>query len=185
THTFYTTGLSIAVSRENSGGMFSLLLNVFSMQFLKAVGALVVVLLIFGVLVWLFERRKNPEEFGGSTVSGILSGFWWSAVTMTTVGYGDKSPRTVGGRVLALIWMFMAIIIISSFTAGIASALTLNQLQGKINGPGDLNRRDVRVGTVGKSTSAAWLDGERIDYRAFNTVAEGLDALSDGRLEAM
>lgn len=185
THTFYTTGLSIAVSRENSGSMLSLLFGIFSIEFLEAVGALAVVLLIFGVLVWLFERRRNPEEFGGSALSGIMSGFWWSAVTMTTVGYGDKSPRTLGGRVLALVWMFMAIIIISSFTAGIASALTLNQLQGKISGPEDLSRRDIRVGTVAKSTSAAWLDRERIGYRPFTTVAEGLEAAAAGRIDAM
>ncbi|MGO2102628.1 MAG: ion channel [Psychroflexus halocasei] len=44
---------------------------------------------------------------------------------MTTVGYGDKSPLSLGGRIVGLIWMFMAVIILSSLTAGIASALTV------------------------------------------------------------
>ena len=88
--------------------------NFFSWEFFSAVALLLIVILIFGILVWFFERKRNKEEFGGN-FRGIMQGFWWSAVTMTTVGYGDKSPRTTGGRVVGLVWMFMAVIIISSY----------------------------------------------------------------------
>jgi len=78
--------------------------------------------------MWWFERRKNQVQFGGSTAEGLGNGFWWSAVTMTTVGYGDKSPITLGGRVVGLIWMFASILIVSGLTAAIATALTVQQL---------------------------------------------------------
>ena len=126
----------------------------FSMNFLRAVLALFVVIFIFGFFAWLFERRANPEEFQPGW-QGIWSGIWWSAVTMTTVGYGDKSPRSLGGRVIALIWMFAAIIIISGFTASIASSLTVNQLGG--------NRSDISsfkedpLATVSGSATEEWL----------------------------
>lgn len=73
--------------------------------------------------MWFFERHRNPTQFGGRPGHGLGSAFWWSAVTMTTVGYGNKSPQTLGGRLIALVWMFTSVIIISSFTAQIASAL--------------------------------------------------------------
>ena len=41
-----------------------------------------------------------------------LSAFWWAAVTMTTVGYGDKTPVTTGGRIVGLVWMFTSVIVI-------------------------------------------------------------------------
>jgi len=50
-------------------------------------------------------------------------------VTMTTVGYGDKSPKTLGGRMVALVWMIFSIIFIASFTANITTSLTLSELK--------------------------------------------------------
>lgn len=183
THAFYTTGLSVAVTRDSRESVWSILSRFFSWDFFKAAATLAFVILIFGVLVWLFERRKNPEHFGGNPLRGIGAGFWWSAVTMTTVGYGDKSPVTFPGRFLGFIWMFMAIIIISSFTASIATALTVNQLQANIGGPEDLHR--VKVGTVKGSTSEEYLQMKRITYFEYTTVIEGLEALATEEIKAM
>jgi len=47
---------------------------------------------------------------------------------MTTVGYGDKSPITAAGRLVALVWMFSSIIIISLITGAFATAMTVHQL---------------------------------------------------------
>ena len=127
TQPMYRAGLGIATRTEASGWMATLH-GLFSWKFFSAVLALGLVLLLVGLLVWLFERKKNPEQFGGSAGQGIGSGFWWSAVTMTTVGYGDKAPVSAGGRVVGLVWMFVSIITISGFTAAIASSVTVNQL---------------------------------------------------------
>jgi len=35
-------------------------------------------------VLWIFERKRNPEQFGGTPAQGIGSSFWWAAVTMTT-----------------------------------------------------------------------------------------------------
>jgi len=153
THPFYTTGLAIA-AQFGGGGTVALLGRLVSWEFFAAVGLLSLVLFGIGLLVWLLERRANPEQFGGSPAEGIGSGFWWSAVTMTTVGYGDKAPSTFGGRVVGLLWMFASIIIISGFTGAIASSLTVGQLEGAVQGPADLPK--VSVGTVTGSTSEAY-----------------------------
>jgi polar amino acid transport system substrate-binding protein len=182
THPLHTTGLSIAVSPGSRAGWLGLLRRFLSLGFLKAVIALAVVLLGVGILAWWFERGKNKPQFGGSAIRGIGSGFWWSAVTMTTVGYGDKAPVTLGGRLVALVWMFAALIVVATFTGAIASALTVGQLEGAINGPADLPK--VRVGTVEGSTSENYLRSRRIAYRASKTVAEGLRLVADKEIDA-
>jgi polar amino acid transport system substrate-binding protein len=109
---YLKSGLSIAVPAE---GVESRWVHVFesffSMNVLKAIGLLVLLSMIAGIIVWSFEKRENSEMFGGDTVGGIGHGIWWAMVTMTTVGYGDKAPKTAGGRIVALIWMFFQLFI--------------------------------------------------------------------------
>ncbi len=54
--------------------------------------------------------------FGDGIVDGIGHGIWWAMMTMTTVGYSDKAPKTMGGRIIALIWMIFSIIFIANIT---------------------------------------------------------------------
>ncbi|MEM9292282.1 MAG: transporter substrate-binding domain-containing protein [Acidobacteriota bacterium] len=182
-HPYFSSGLAIAVSSEDRGGWLGFLGALFSPRFFNALAALGLVLLFAGLLVWIFERKRNQEQFGGSVTEGLGHAFWWSAVTMTTVGYGDKAPTTFGGRVVGLVWMFASVIIISSFTAAIASSLTLSSLEGRVNGPEDLP--SVRVQTVANTTSAAYLDSQRIRYTAAESLEAALDALSRGATDAV
>lgn len=183
THSYYSTGLGIAVLPRQKRGWFNLLSSFLSIEFLKVLLGLSMLILISGFLLWLFERKRNPEQFGESALKGIGSGFWWSAVTMTTVGYGDKSPITFGGRLVALVWMFVGIITISGFTAAITSSLTLSQFETVIEGPEDLSK--VRVATVEVSTSQSYLKSKRINFNAYPSLDEALLALSKGEQEAV
>lgn len=181
THPYFVSGLGIAVSYQPAGLLESVL-AIFSSDFLWVVFLLAVLLLFWGFLVWLFERKENREEFGGTAVEGIGNGFWWAAVTMTTVGYGDKSPRTPGGRIVAFIWMFTAIIVISFFTASIASSLTVNQLSSSVSGPQDLPQ--ARVGTLQNSATETYLQNESISFASFATIEKGLQAVADDQIDA-
>jgi polar amino acid transport system substrate-binding protein len=180
TQPFYATGFGIAVPRTDPG-WYALFRNFFTIGFLKAVLALCALLLCAGFVFWLAERRRNPQQFAPGA-GGIGSGFWFSAVTMTTVGYGDKAPRTAAGKALALVWMFAGIIIISTFTGMIASSLTAGRLQGAVTGPNDLS--GARVGSIPGSATDDWLSEERIGFRGFPDVEAGLRALDAGQIDA-
>jgi ABC-type amino acid transport substrate-binding protein len=183
-HPFHTTGLGIATPLETPLlHWWRVAEHLLSSQFVAVVGILLAVLLVAATCVWLFERRRNAEMFGGSPSAGIGKAFWWSAVTMTTVGYGDKAPRTLGGRTVAIAWMFISIIILSSFTAAITSSLTVSQLGGTVRDLGDLYR--ARVGVVGGTTAAAFLADEGIRSQSFPSTREGLAAAVAGHLDAV
>ncbi|MCA9299413.1 MAG: transporter substrate-binding domain-containing protein, partial [Phycisphaerales bacterium] len=158
------------------------LLALMTPGFWIAVGSLAFVLLIVGVAAWAAERRRNAEQFGGGVLRGIGNGFWFSAVTMTTVGYGDKAPMSLPGRVIALVWMFTSIIVISTFTGTIASSITAASLQSKVRGPEDLDR--ARVGTLSSTATELALRDRGISPRGFQTVEDGLEALESGLLDA-
>src|SRR5208283_5746087 len=107
---FYTTGLGLAVVSKERNPLVSIIIQLFSLTVLKISVLILLVILLVGIVVWWFEKKQNLDHFGGNTIQGIGSGFWFSAVTMTTVGYGDKLPKTIGGRIVSLIWMFSGII---------------------------------------------------------------------------
>lgn len=182
-HPFHTSGLGLAVRAEAQNGWLTVAGRFISLDFLKVAISLGALLLAFGALVWLFERRANPDEFNARVGPGLAAGFWWAAVTMTTVGYGDKSPRTLGGRVVALVWMFAAIIVISSFTAAITSSLTVSRLGAEIDGIEDIE--DRRVGTLADSASAEWLESNGFRTAIFDSLAAGLEAVAEGDVVAV
>lgn len=179
-HPFYATGFGIAVRIEPTS-YFTLIGKFFSWDFMKTLAVLIAMLTVVGVLFWLAERKRNSDEFA-SDAKGIGSGFWFAAVTMTTVGYGDKAPRTPAGKIVALIWMFTALLIISTVTGMIASSLTADRLEGAVTGPGDLD--GVRVGTISDSAGEEWLARDGIGSTGFSKVSDGMAALASGRIDA-
>ena len=60
-------------------------------------------------------------HFRARGASGIVDSFWWALVTITTVGYGDVVPHSVLGRIVGLILMLSGVVLVSLFTATIAS----------------------------------------------------------------
>lgn len=58
-------------------------------------------------------------------------GFWWSFVTATTVGYGDISPSTIPGRIIATVLMLVGIGLIGSLTSTITAVFFQKKLTKK------------------------------------------------------
>ncbi|MEI9416735.1 transporter substrate-binding domain-containing protein [Mesorhizobium sp. Cs1321R2N1] len=182
TQPFFTTGLGIATPLNSQPSWRPILHALTSFGFLQAVLALIVISVVVGVLIWMFERRHN-EDFGGGVAKGLFSSMWWSTIAATQASTGDFGPRTVPGRVLAALWMMGSIIAIAVFTAGVTSVLTVTQMEGMVQGESDL--ATVRVGAVQNSSTASYLDSTHIRHQDFATVQQGLDTLRAGKIDAL
>ena len=78
----------------------------------------ILVLTVASVLVLQYES-KSPD----ANIHTGWDSFWYSVVTITTVGYGDRYPVTVGGRITAMFIMFMGVGIIGALASILSSVL--------------------------------------------------------------
>lgn len=183
THSFFASNATAVIAEVSSLRKFTDFVKGFlNLNFLRGLFVLLVIIFVFGLLGWLFERKANPETFRYSS-RGIWDGVWWSAVTLTTVGYGDKAPKTKFGKISALLLMFGGLLFISGLTASIASSLTVNQLS---NNPEGFNEfKEKHVGTVVNSGTRAFLSEHFFkNVKTYNGAIDGLHGLRKGEIEA-
>ena len=177
---YHQTNLGVAL--PNNRSLWGTVKSLFNLAFLKIVLSLSVLLIIIGTAMYFLERKENEEHFGGdrTTAEGIGSGFWWAGVTLTTIGYGDKAPASFAGRALAMLWMLVGLAVTASLTAALVSA---SEGKSTLNFPEEL--RDKSVGIMEGTSAEALLQEQGVGYQTFPTIQAGLQAISDGAIDAL
>ncbi len=184
THSFYETGLQVMVrDQQETGSLQSVAQAFITWDLLKIFAAGFLVILTSAHLLWFAERRRGSDVFPHDYVHGIWETFWWAVVTVTTVGYGDKIPRTWLGRLVAMGWMWAGIILFSFFIATVTANLTVQQLQGHIAGPEDLPGRSAA--TVAGTTAVSYLRSRAVDTLEVETIEAAYAVLEAGEVEAV
>lgn len=94
----------------------------------------IVVLVVMGAagLTYFEDDRPFPDAL------------WWAIVTLTTVGFGDISPLTAGGRLIGVVLMFFGIGVLGTFTATIAGVFVEKRLR-KERGMGSYEDLDGHI----------------------------------------
>ncbi len=82
-----------------------------------------------GLLITMILGGIILQWFETGDISKGNNPFWWAIVTMTTVGYGDFSPETPGGRIFAVFIMFAGITLVSLLTASISSIFVAQKIR--------------------------------------------------------
>jgi len=82
-----------------------------------------------GLIIWALDASRNPEEFPHSFTRGVMEGIWWSFVSMTTVGYGDRVPKSLFARFFGILWILAGLVLCSFFIATFTSALTASSIK--------------------------------------------------------
>ena len=174
----HTATMGVAV--EQPSRLMNVVSGFLTWQFLRLVAGISVLLLAVGALVWLLERRRNDGQFAKSPLRGLGDGFWWAGVTLTTIGYGDKAPVTLSGRVVAMLWMLSGLAISAALTAAVVNLTGMRQ-------PVEVPERfhGLTVGVVENSTSAGFLETEGVDLRRYASAAEALRAMQAEEVDSV
>ncbi len=140
-------------------------------------------LVAMGVAMWIAERRRLAPTHD-SAVASLRDGVYWAVVTMTTVGYGDKTPKTNSGRAIAILWMLTSVALVSILSTAIVSRMTVERLssarpltEGALVGQ--------RLAAVANSSGAEFLDERRLAYAPYADLPAALTALERGQADAV
>ena len=79
----------------------------------------IILLYLAAVGIYHFEHDAQPETF-----ASVFHSLWWAVATLTTVGYGDVYPITVGGRIFTFLILLVGLGVVSVPAGLVASALS-------------------------------------------------------------
>ncbi len=74
---------------------------------------------IGSIVIYLFESHAE-----GGQIKNLFDGFYWTIVTLSTVGYGDIAPHSTGGRLVSIVLIFSGIGVLSFFTSIMVSGFS-------------------------------------------------------------
>jgi voltage-gated potassium channel len=75
-----------------------------------------VIVMVSSYVLWLIERHHE-----GTNIRGYGDALWWAMETITTVGYGDHHPTTIGGRWVASALMVIGVALVGVITATVVT----------------------------------------------------------------
>ncbi len=167
---------NMGVMSRRSESIVAYIKPFFNSNFFFSLFVFVSLLFLVGSVIWLAERKNNSAFQKG--FKGILEGAWFSLVTMTTVGYGDKVPRTSTGRFLTVIWMLVGILMFSSLTAFLTSAF-------ESKGEGIENISNKRIAIVQGTTGEIFARNRGAKILATKNLEEAIEALKAEKVDGV
>lgn len=177
----FDSGIQIMLTPDPSTGsslLSALLRPELGLLVLAALG----ILFGAGMLMWVFERRKQPY-FDKSAGESAFPAFWWALNLVVNGGFEERVPQSRMGRFFAVILVISSLFFVSIFVANITAALTVNAISDQLDGINDLDNR--KVGTIEGSTSQALLNLRGIDHRGLADTDAMFAAFESGQIDAV
>jgi ABC-type amino acid transport substrate-binding protein len=185
-HRMFSSGLQIMTKPGGASVWDALRSTVFTPELFRAFAAIAGIILLVGHIVWLALRKR--EDFPKGYIRGLGQGMWligsslFVSSRIAVVFFQGREPSKVVGRVLVILWMAVAVVLVSYVNGTITATLTVSELRSSIIEPSQLP--GVRVTTVQNTQAASWLQAEGIDFVPVADVDAGIERLEDERSDA-
>ncbi|KAL1226953.1 kainate,Glutamate receptor ionotropic [Trichinella spiralis] len=111
---------------------------------------------------WVCSHTCQGEEENKENQFSLGNSFWFTIGSLMQQGC-DIAPRAVGTRMVASVWWFFTLILISSYTANLAAFLTVERMEYTINSAEDLVKQTkIRYGTLNRGSTMQFFKDSKI-----------------------
>jgi polar amino acid transport system substrate-binding protein len=145
----FNSGLQVMVGASQKATWKDSVRRILSPTLFKLLATIIVLFFVAGNFIWLFNRHR--EDYPKGYVRGVGEGMWWAGSTVLANEANGRDPSRAWSRLVAMVWILTGIIFVANFTATISSQLTVQSIQGQINGVDDLPGK--RIATVTGTTA--------------------------------
>ncbi len=150
-HPYFVSGQAILVNAKETTTIRVLLEAICSPIIIQAFLALILLLIVYGHVLWFAERGKNPL-LDSRYFPGVFEAMWCAFAIKSTIGFGDVVPHNWTARILAVpIWL-SGIVLASVISAQLISAFVAERIKPESTISGYLDLVDKKVAVLEGST---------------------------------
>ena len=117
------------------------IMGLYKRRFFQVAAVTLAIVFVCSLAVFYFEHNKIEAN-----IHSLWDGFWWAIVTAAAVGYGDRYPVSVAGRIIGILLIFSGVGLMSLLTATIASVF----VERKIREEKGLENTIIKIHVVSK-----------------------------------
>lgn len=167
---------------QSTSPLWDLLRLLFSRTTAVWLAVALLLVLIPAHLIWLLERR-HPDSMLSSQnyFPGIFEVLYWGISSLTS--QAQTMPHQWVARVISNFWMFVGVVFVALYTAQLTATLTVQQIRGAIEGPGDLPGK--QIATVAGTTAVNYLREHNAQVQEFTTSDQMFKALLEKKVDAV
>jgi len=175
-------GMALIVIGDEEGTAASLLLKSLALCF-PILFLSIAMLWVSSLAMWFVETAYNDRHFPRNILQGSWEAMWWAFASMTTLGYGDRIPKTPFGRLVCLSWILMGLVMVTCFNSTMTTLLTARILDE------DVTLYGTKIAAIQNSSSyrLAIRKNARVNPNAkeYTNLQEVYDALTNREVKGM
>lgn len=146
---------------------------------------LFVICTLFSHIIWFSEAKNGDDNsFDSNYLLGIIQGYWWSIVTITTVGFGDIVPKSIRGKCIGVVVILTGLTWFTMFISSMNAAqaeLSNDKITHSLK---DLNGYKVAI-KKGSTSQGMLQDYNKIEQVECVSIDEMFKHIEDGKVDAI
>jgi polar amino acid transport system substrate-binding protein len=167
---------------QTANPLLDLLRLLFSRTTVLWLGMALLIVLIPAHVIWFLDRRQEDSMLSNRNYfPGIFEVIYWGLSSLTS--QAQTMPHHWVARAFSIFWMFTSVVFVALYTAQLTTTLTVEQIRGAIEGPGDLPGK--QVATLTGSTAVDYLGEQHAQVQEFPTTDQMFKALLDKKVDAV